>query len=552
MSADLLAEFADAYQHDIPPENDRHVLSNAVDAIQEGSPSDMQHQLDSAKDICSGVEVLFEATALDGNRIEEEDFGDFENAEDDTAATTRAWRSDRQSHAGNSGKLQVLGLDSLDSTSSRSQPLYRARREPEQDEHLIEWSTHPISPHVQKSPPIFAVSSRSSASPPASPPRPLDQSATSRFKMSDDGWRDYITSEDTSVKHTVPTTTATTAATTTITAQQPSGKSKSEIRVASMYPTNIPPPSTLLALFPALLTLPKEIADEDEDADRVDWRLRMVLGQGTIAARILAGRRLRWKRDPFLSQAHKIGPASVGGGGRGMKLAGLDKSETLREEREASEVVRIWRSQVGRLRAAATAARHGSLSSRNERKTGSDGVISRDRTSYHPNTENLKTIKIPDLASTMPVFTITSPNFSSPSSSLFPRPATSSPGIDFNLSATESQGLIRSRPRPRSRTSNGLDRSKKDQLGRKGEEKERCCALCGLHRHERVRGTVDEDVDEVEDILNRTSLRHRRPRNPSEDEDDDDEGRWCWWVDFWGHGSCRTFWMERQAALVKP
>ena len=353
------------------------------------------------------------------------------------------------------------------------------------------------------------------------------------------------------MKLSVPTT----AAATTI-AHQPGSKSKSKIRVTSMYPTNIPPPSILLTLFPPLLTLPKDIADDDDDddADTFDSRLRTILGHGTIAARILAGRRLRWKRDPFLSQAHKIGPASIGGGG-GMKLAGLDKSETLREEREASEVVRIWRSQAGRLRAAAAAAAavaaatavaasHGSLSSRDQRKGGSGRGS--DRVSYPDNTENPKTIKIPDLASTMHVFTITS--FSP--SSLFPRPANSSPGIDFSRSSsTKQQDSIRSRPQPRTR--NGLNHSKKDPKGRTGEEMERCCALCGLHRHERVRGTVDEDVDEVEDVFNRTSLRHCH-RPDTFDDDGEDEGRWCWWVDFWGHASCRTFWMERQGALTKP
>lgn len=39
-----------------------------------------------------------------------------------------------------------------------------------------------------------------------------------------------------------------------------------------------------------------------------------------------------------------------------MKLAGVDKAEVVREEREAAEVVRIWKEQLGRLRSAVAAA----------------------------------------------------------------------------------------------------------------------------------------------------------------------------------------------------
>jgi len=45
----------------------------------------------------------------------------------------------------------------------------------------------------------------------------------------------------------------------------------------------------------------------------------------------------------------KIGPAAAGGKG-GMKLAGVDKAEITREDREAADVVWIWKDQLGRLR----------------------------------------------------------------------------------------------------------------------------------------------------------------------------------------------------------
>jgi hypothetical protein len=132
-------------------------------------------------------------------------------------------------------------------------------------------------------------------------------------------------------------------------------------------PTNIPPPSIILALFPALFDLPqstlfKAVANQPfslknriiSDPSTVDF-LRGYLLIATVAARIIAGRKLRWKRDILLSQAMKIGPAAAGGKG-GMKLTGVDKAEITREEREAADVVRVWKEQLGRLRSAIAVA----------------------------------------------------------------------------------------------------------------------------------------------------------------------------------------------------
>jgi hypothetical protein len=132
-------------------------------------------------------------------------------------------------------------------------------------------------------------------------------------------------------------------------------------------PTNIPPPSVLLAMFPQLFNLPQSrlfhaVANQPlalknrilSDPSTIDF-LRAYILLATVAARIIAGRKLRWKRDTLLSQAMKIGPA-VAHGKSGMKLTGVDKAEATREEREAADLVRIWREQVGRLRSAVAAA----------------------------------------------------------------------------------------------------------------------------------------------------------------------------------------------------
>lgn len=132
-------------------------------------------------------------------------------------------------------------------------------------------------------------------------------------------------------------------------------------------PTNVPPPSVLLTLFPQLFDLPqstlfKGVVNQPfslknrilSDPRTVDF-LRGYLLIATVAARVVAGRKLRWKRDTILSQAMKIGPAAAGGKG-GMKLTGVDKAEATREDREAAEVVRVWKDQIGRLRSAIAVA----------------------------------------------------------------------------------------------------------------------------------------------------------------------------------------------------
>lgn len=128
-------------------------------------------------------------------------------------------------------------------------------------------------------------------------------------------------------------------------------------------PTNVPPPSVILALFPPIFDLPqstlfKPVSNQPfslknrivSDPTTINF-LRAYLLIATVAARIIAGRKLRWKRDTILAQSMKIGPAAAGGKG-GMKLTGVDKTEITKEDREVADVVRVWREQLGRLRSA--------------------------------------------------------------------------------------------------------------------------------------------------------------------------------------------------------
>ena len=125
-------------------------------------------------------------------------------------------------------------------------------------------------------------------------------------------------------------------------------------------PTNIPPPSVLLPLVATLFQSMSRVVKkattsgqassdsyEPLDQQRVQ-RIRRALADVRAGARIMAGRKLRWKRDNILSQSMKIGTAS--GKTSGMKLAGVDKAETRREDQEAAEALRAWKQQVGPLR----------------------------------------------------------------------------------------------------------------------------------------------------------------------------------------------------------
>ncbi|KAJ6787454.1 hypothetical protein PWT90_11172 [Aphanocladium album] len=128
-------------------------------------------------------------------------------------------------------------------------------------------------------------------------------------------------------------------------------------------PVNVPPPSVLLSLFPELLSsgsaLFKSTSGQSSSVKekilsnpKAVQFLQGYILLATTAARIMAGRKHRWHRDKILAKSMSISAA----GSKGMKLAGVDKTQAAREDREAADVVAVWREQVGRLRSAVTVA----------------------------------------------------------------------------------------------------------------------------------------------------------------------------------------------------
>ncbi|KAI0397773.1 hypothetical protein F5Y17DRAFT_291432 [Xylariaceae sp. FL0594] len=136
------------------------------------------------------------------------------------------------------------------------------------------------------------------------------------------------------------------------------GETAAEIETVGLPPTNIPPPSILMSIFPQLFSQanerlykpisgqPPTVKDRVLSDPRVYEFLRGYLALATVAARIVVGRKMRWHRDKYLAQTMSISAA----GSKGMKLAGVDKLQATREAREAVDVVTAWKSQAGRLR----------------------------------------------------------------------------------------------------------------------------------------------------------------------------------------------------------
>ncbi|EFQ94017.1 hypothetical protein PTT_08442 [Pyrenophora teres f. teres 0-1] len=194
--------------------------------------------------------------------------------------------------------------------------------------------------------------------------KPNQPPITAAVAQDDGGWDEFDDWEASipSKPSTKPEAIQTAKANETITRPNPIlSPIPSDPQPGELPPTNVPPPGVLLSLFPPLFTEAQEKLFKPMAAQPLPMRNKLMAEPATIvylqgylvlanvAAHIIAGRKLRWKRDQHLSQGMRIGPASSRATS-GMKLTGVDKGENLKEEREVSDVVRTWKEQVGRLR----------------------------------------------------------------------------------------------------------------------------------------------------------------------------------------------------------
>lgn len=270
--------------------------------------------------------VLFDADNVSDHEDDGDDFGDFESFGAPVATIQHVSRPNEHTTVPD---LDLLGLDDTMTSHSTTNG----------DAHIV---------------PSQSRRSHSSSIPRGPDMDPLVSSHPPPSTQEDEDWDDFEDSAPTDLptQHSPPK----------VSPHPPKPSESDNI----LPPTNIPPPVVLLSLFPPLFAS----ADNAlfDTMSKLDLKQRQMLlahpashqflkgylGHIAVLARIIAGRKLRWKRDQRLSQSMRIGPASGSGGG--MKLTGLDKSEVAREDREVLDTLRLYKTQIGKLRAAVTSA----------------------------------------------------------------------------------------------------------------------------------------------------------------------------------------------------
>jgi hypothetical protein len=160
-----------------------------------------------------------------------------------------------------------------------------------------------------------------------------------------EGWDTFEDGEPTAVtQYTNSPLSVTSPAQTVLQSQsQPRGlpsteKATAVPAVGESRPTNLPPPVILLQILPKVFECAADISNTEQSIQVCNAIIRA----HTVATHLIAGRTLRWKRDNILSQSARIGPAAAGRKGGGMKLTAIDKSESLKEEREVADVIQAW------------------------------------------------------------------------------------------------------------------------------------------------------------------------------------------------------------------
>lgn len=274
----------------------------------------------------------------------------------------------------------VTSTDAQNGSSSNKNPAPA----PMQDSSGFEWDdfesstakpAQSVAPkRVSKAPLVAAISQ--SKSTPSRSSTPALQPKLNNI-ANDDAWDDFEATPATQTT-IIPNRTSTPS----MTPQPPQLPNlyQPAPQPTSLPPSNIPPPSVLLSLFPSLIKsattqLFSHLSDHPSSTTSSATRtallnhpttttfLHSYLSLAVVLGRIIAGRKPRWKRDTHLSQNMRIGTASSrGSGGSGMKLAGVDRAEASKEDREVAEVLRLWRGQVGKLRSAVSAVNAASTS----------------------------------------------------------------------------------------------------------------------------------------------------------------------------------------------
>lgn len=343
MSADLFAEFGINATSTQPSNTSRQHTTHAhtsslipdLDTSEDAEFGDFTSPAPSAPSMSQQTRqpqyddnVLFDATLETASNAESDDWGEFETAEPSSAQQqpTRPvhapGRVQGQSKSSDllSGDFDLLSIEDKKPPSKpqarkavpKKSPLPQSKPslkppEPPEDDPFEDWGDFNDGP-----PAPSPVQPRKSGATPAlnkQPPAQPERSASQAFNK--------IRQEN--------------------------------VPISQVRPTNIPPPSVLLELFPQVLEQLRQEATQarknSQQKEVLETAAAAIICTLKTAARVIAGRTHRWKRDAILSQSMRIGPARSGKTG-GMKLSSINKNEDIKEQQESVDVITIWRDRA--------------------------------------------------------------------------------------------------------------------------------------------------------------------------------------------------------------
>lgn len=337
------------------------------DLYQKPSKTTQQNNQPLWRQSQGGTAVLFDAA--EDSPEEDDDFGDFEgpNAtrESQTASYTKTYPKRQPTRDVTSSDVLTHDLLSLDEgnitaigrkTAPSTKP-YSANTVPTADaERAVfnaldedDWGDFSAPPTAEAAPAAERIDTVSQSMPP--------QTFTIEQDSTEEDWDAFEDGEpETPLRphaERLPSILAATQVAAVLPlppppkAPIPSGRADRRA-TETIRPSNIPPPVILLQLLPGVFDELRQTVTQSAKPNPSSTALPQrdialaIIRAFTVAARIIAGRALRWKRDAMLAQSMRIGPAASTGGGRGMKLAAIDKSESLKEEKEAADVVSAW------------------------------------------------------------------------------------------------------------------------------------------------------------------------------------------------------------------
>lgn len=292
--------------------------------------------------------VLFDATLETTSNAESDDWGDFETAEPSPAPKSAGpVHSSNEMTAGIQGRYK--GPDTLSRDFDLLESLPIEDKEPSPPT-MAAAATKTTKMQAAKAPSRKGPAQNQRKRSLATPARQPDPQEEDSFG----DWGDFIDGPSTQAP-----TSATPASSKASSKPQPAPESafprasskiiEERVPASQVRPTNIPPPSVLLELFPRVMDQLRQQAMQTRKNPQQKEALETAASSSLVilktAARVIAGRTLRWKRDAILSQSMRIGPARSGKPG-GMKLSTINKNEDIKEQQQAVDVIAMWRDRA--------------------------------------------------------------------------------------------------------------------------------------------------------------------------------------------------------------